>query len=98
MKEWIAKYQKTIVGIGAISVLLICYLQQKELRKLRNQCSETIITYKIDSLQTLVDSLDLEVFNANNAAGRYELSLQHIEETHPKAAKEFNHFLQNETE
>ncbi len=37
MKEFIAKYQKAIVGTGAVSVLLICYLQQKELAKLRSE-------------------------------------------------------------
>jgi hypothetical protein len=92
MKEWITKYQKAIVGTGAVSVLLICYFQQKELVKLRTELK------KVDSLNIIVDSLQLETFNANNAAGRYELSLQHIEKTHPKAAKEFDRFLKNETE
>jgi hypothetical protein len=36
MKEFIANYQKAIVGTGAVSVLLICYFQQKELTKLRS--------------------------------------------------------------
>ena len=35
MKEWIAKYQKAIVGTGAVAVLVVCYFQQKELSKLR---------------------------------------------------------------
>ena len=37
MKEFIQKYQKAIVGTGAVSVLLICYFQQKELSKLRSE-------------------------------------------------------------
>ena len=37
MKEWIAKYQKAIVGTGAVAVLIICYFQQKELAKLRSE-------------------------------------------------------------
>lgn len=52
----------------------------------------------IDSLKKMTDSLSTELFIANNAAGRYELSLQHLEQVNPKAAKEFNRFLQNETE
>ena len=44
MKEFIEKYQKAIVGTGAVSVLLICYFQQKELSKLR---SEQIKVYNI---------------------------------------------------
>lgn len=35
MKEWIAKYQKAIVGTGAVAVLILCYYQQKELKRLR---------------------------------------------------------------
>ena len=35
MKEFIAKYQKAIVGTGAVAVLVVCYFQQKELSKLR---------------------------------------------------------------
>ena len=35
MKEFITKYQKAIIGTGAVSVLLICYFQQKELTKLK---------------------------------------------------------------
>jgi len=37
MKEWIVKYHKAIIGTGAVSVLLICYFQQKELKKLRKE-------------------------------------------------------------
>ena len=35
MKEWISKYQKAIVGTGALAVLVLCYFQQKELSKLK---------------------------------------------------------------
>lgn len=51
-----------------------------------------------DSLTNLIDSLRDEYFIANNAAGRYELSLQHLEEVNPKAAKQFTDFLTHETE
>ena len=51
-----------------------------------------------DSLTHLIDSLHDEAFNANSAMGRYELSLQHLEEVNPKAAKQFNDYLSNETE
>ena len=50
MKNWIAKYQKTIIGVGAISVLLICYYQQKELAKLRAETSKPHIIVGADSL------------------------------------------------
>jgi hypothetical protein len=99
MKEFIAKYQKAIVGTGAISVLLICYMQQKELSRLR---SEQIKVYNVpaavDSLQNVIDSLRSEAFMANSIVGRYELTLEHLYEVDPTAAKEFDDYLQHETE
>jgi len=99
MKEFIVKYQKAIVGTGAISVLLICYMQQKELSRLR---SEQIKVYNVpaavDSLQNVIDSLRSEAFMANSIVGRYELTLEHLYEVDPTAAKEFDDYLQHETE
>lgn len=97
MKEFIQKYQKAIVGTGAVSVLLICYLQQKELSKLRSE-KVSISVPKVDSLQNVIDSLDMEVFNLQNINGRYELSLEHLYEINPKAGKEFTEFMEHETE
>jgi hypothetical protein len=99
MKEFIQKYQKAIVGTGAISVLLICYFQQKELSKLR---SEQYTIYSVpastDSLQSIVDSLESEIFILHTQNGRYELSLEHLYEVNPKAGKEFTEFMEHETE
>jgi hypothetical protein len=99
MKEFIAKYQKAIVGTGAVSVLLICYYQQKELSKLR---SEQVKVYNVplavDSLQNIIDSLEAETFSAQTQNGRYELSLEHLYEVNPKAGKEFSNFMELETE
>jgi len=57
MKEFIAKYQKAIVGTGAVSVLLICFLQQKELARLRSE--PKIEVYQGGDIQKgqLIDSL-----------------------------------------
>ena len=99
MKEFIQKYQKAIVGTGALSVLLICDYQQKELSKLR---SEQIKIYNVpaavDSLQSTIDSLNSEVFILQTQNGRYELSLEHLYEVNPKAGKQFDEYLNNETE
>jgi hypothetical protein len=99
MKEFIQKYQKAIVGTGAVSVLLICYFQQKELTRLR---SEQIKVYNVpvavDTLQSIVDSLNGELFILQTQNGRYELSLEHLYEVNPKAAKQFDEYLQHETE
>ena len=99
MKEFIAKYQKAIIATGAISVLLICYFQQKELTKLRTEQVKVYqVPHNIDSLINLKDSLYDELFIQKTTNGRYELSLEHLYEVNPKAAKEFDEFLNNETE
>jgi hypothetical protein len=99
MKEFIQKYQKAIVGTGAVSVLLICYYQQKELSKLR---SEQVKVYNVPKavniLQSTIDSLNSEVFILQTQIGRYELSLEHLYEVNPKAGKQFDEYLNNETE
>jgi len=98
MKEWIAKYQKAIVGTGAVAVLVICYLQQKELSKLRaEQKIEVVVGGDIEKAQ-LIDSLHDELFQAKVQNGRYELSLEHLYEVNPSAAKEFTNFMEHETE
>ena len=101
MKEFIQKYQKAIVGTGAIAVLVVCYFQQKELAKLRTQQPIEVFNggdIVKDSLINLTDSLHDELFNAKTEVGRYELSLEHLYEVNPKAGKEFSDFLEHETE
>ena len=98
MKEWIAKYQKAIVGTGAMAVLVVCYFQQKELTKLRaEQKIEVVVGGDIEKAN-LIDSLHDELFNAKVENGRYELSLQHLYEVNPKAAKAFDDYMAHETE
>ena len=99
MKEFIQKYQKAIVGTGAVSVLLICYYQQKELSKLRREQIKVYnVPATVDSLQSTIDSLNGEVFILQTQNGRYELSLEHLYEVNPEAAKEFTEFMEHETE
>jgi hypothetical protein len=99
MKEWIAKYQKAIVGTGAVAVLIVCYLQQKELSKLRSEQIKVYnVPHNVDSLITLKDSLYDELFISKVQNGRYELSLEHLYDVNPKAGKEFQDFMEHETE
>lgn len=106
MKEFIAKYQKAIVGTGAVAVLVICYLQQKELSKLRSERDE-LTKHMVDSHAMVggdiqkanaIDSLNDEIFNLKVENGRYELGLQHLYEVNPKAGKAFTEFMEHETE
>ena len=98
MKEFIQKYQKAIVGTGAVSVLLICYFQQKELSKLRSERVVVSTPKTTDSLQKVVDSLETELFMSQTMNGRYELSLEHLHEVNQKAGLEFQRYMENETE
>ena len=75
MKEWIAKYQKAIVGTGAVAVLILCYFQQKELSKLRSEQIKVYnVPHNVDSLITLKDSLYDELFDkySETLMGEYE--------------------------
>jgi hypothetical protein len=105
MKEFIAKYQKAIVGTGAVAVLVICYLQQKELAKLRAQPKIEVYTggdiqkgMIIDSLQTRCDSLYDELYPAQIQLNRYEMAYQILLERNPKAAKQYGDIISDETE
>jgi hypothetical protein len=99
MKEFISKYQKAIVGTGAVAVLVLCYFQQKELAKLRSEHVEvSTVPYVIDSLQNRCDSLYDEVFNAKVENGRYELTFDHLKEVNPKLGQEMEDWMGHETE
>ena len=44
------------------------------------------------------DSLELENFILQTKIGRYETSLEYLNEKHPKAAKDFENYLSTQTE
>jgi hypothetical protein len=94
MKEFIAKYQKAIVGTGAVAVLLICYLQQKELAKLRK---EQNVNGNIQKTE-LIDSLRSELFVKETIIMRYEVALDMLKEEDKKAADKFELILTTQTE
>jgi len=103
MKKYIGGALK-LVASGLL--LYTVYEQNKVIQKykhetisIRNDNGDTLnVQINANDTQHLIDSLNDEIFNANTATGRYELSLQHLEEVNPKAAKQFNDYLQNETE
>lgn len=105
MKEWIGKYQKAIVGTGAVAVLVICWLQQKELTTLRAQHKIDVVVggdiqknQTIDSLTNMADSLRDEVFVKDVQLGRYEVALELLKEKDKKAAELFDLILTTQTE
>jgi hypothetical protein len=79
-------------------VLVVCYFQQKELTKLRaEQKIEVVVGGDIEKAN-LIDSLHDELFIIKVENGRYELSLDHLKEVNPEAGKQFQEFMEHETE
>ena len=98
MKEFIAKYQKAIVGTGAVAVLVVCYFQQRELSKLRaEQKIEVVVGGDIQKANT-IDSLQSELFVQQTIVTRYEVALELLKEEDKKAADKFELILTTQTE
>ena len=98
MKEFIQKYQKAIVGTGAVAVLVVCYFQQKELSKLRaEQKIEVVVGGDIQKANT-IDSLESELFVQQTIVTRYEVALELLKEEDKKAAEKFELILTTQTE
>jgi hypothetical protein len=55
---------------------------------------------EINTLKTSsgIDSLQAELFIKQTEVGKYELSLEHLKEINPDAAKEFEDYMTHETE
>lgn len=98
MKEFIQQYQKTIVGIGALSVLVLSYFQNQEIKRLREEKLPTNYIRAIQSLEAERDSLNGELFIEQTNIGRYEVALDMLKESNPKAAEEYERILTTQTE
>ncbi len=98
MKEFIQKYQKTIVGTGAVAVLVLCYFQQKELKRLRAEQKIEVFEGGDIVKGQLIDSLQTENEILTNIIGRYEITLENLKEINPKAGEEFETFFYTKTE
>ena len=98
MIEFIKKnYSKLGMGL-ALTMLVINYYQQRELSKLRAEQKIEVVVGGDIQKANLIDSLHDELFQAKVQNGRYELSLEHLYEVNPSAAKEFTNFMEHETE
>jgi hypothetical protein len=105
MKEFIQKYQKAIIGTGAVAVLVLCYFQQKELAKLRaEQKIEVVVggdiqtAQTMDSLMNVIDSIRAENLPLQVENGRYYMALELLREEDEKAAEKFELILTTQTE
>ena len=79
MIKFINKYKQAFTVVGALSVLTVCYLQQKELAKLRIDTK---------SKQWVIDSLGSEIFTKDIQIGSYEVMWEKIKEIHPETAEQ----------
>jgi hypothetical protein len=105
MKEFIAKYQKAIVGTGAVAVLVLCYFQQKELARLREETKVEIMVNNtvhtantMDSLMNVIDSIRAENIPLQTQLGRYEMALELLREEDEKAAERYEKIITSQTE
>jgi hypothetical protein len=90
------KFINPLLSLGTAAALLgAIYFQNQQIDSLKKQ---TPIQNVVGSNQNIVDSLQEEIFMLQTQNGRYELSLEHLYEVNPKAGKEFQNFMEHETE
>ena len=90
------KFINPLLSLGTAAALLgAIYFQNQEIDSLKKQ---TPIQNVVGSNQNIVDSLEEELFMLQTQNGRYELSLEHLYKVNPKAGKEFQNFMEHETE
>ena len=91
------RYINPLLSLGTAAALLgAIYFQNQEIDSLKKQTP--IQNVVGNDNQNIVDSLQEELFMLQTQNGRYELSLEHLYEVNPKAGKEFQNFMENETE
>lgn len=103
--KFLSANQKQVASGAALFLLVICYMQHKQITKLRQEPKIEVYTggdiergRMIDSLQTLVDSLHAENFPCQVELGRYQVAYEIFMERNPKAAQQYGTIISEETE
>jgi len=103
--KWLIANQKQVASGAALFLLVICYLQQKQLAKLRSEPKIEVYTGGdiergriIDSLQNLSDSLYNENYPCQIELSRYQMAYKIFVERNPKAAEQYGTIISQETE
>ena len=86
MKEYI-KPLLTTFSVGLF--LYTMYTQNAKITELKTA---------VVKQEKVIDSLQTKVFQTQTLNGQYEMTLNHLEEVNPKAAKQFQKYLLSETE
>lgn len=95
------KYLKYFSVGGALSLLVICYFQQKQNAKLRAQTTQVNTDSLISVINTLQherDSLDSENFPCQIELSRYQTAYKIFLERDPQGAKIYGDIISDETE
>jgi hypothetical protein len=59
---------------------------------------EQVYLQTIESKQSEIDSLDMEIYSKEIIIGRYEITFDYLKDRNPEVAKEINEFFNEETE
>jgi len=87
------KYITAILSIGTITLLFYTMFD------LKNQVKQIpVLQHQLDSVTIQLDSISLINFQNEVQNGRYEITLEQLKETNPKAAKKFEEFMNSKTE
>lgn len=86
MKEYI-KPLLTTFSVGLF--LYTMYTQNAKITELKTA---------VVKQEKVIDSLQTKVFQTQTLNGQYEMTLNHLEEVNPKAAKQFQNYILSETE
>jgi hypothetical protein len=78
-----------LVCVAYLVAVFIIGFQQGKIKRLNQE---------MKSITNVKDSLYDELFNARVMNGRYELTLDHLQEVNPKTALEFVNYMNHETE
>ena len=88
MIEFINKYQRFITGAGALSVLVLCYFQEIEIRELRTSLKRVAET---KNAIAKIDSLQRDLYQASVIIDKYDRAIDDLKQTNPSVASELEH-------
>lgn len=83
----------TLIVLGVAGLLYEDYQHHRLIEELQSKQAPNVI-----ETEKLIDSLETQLFIATSTNGRYEMTLEHLYEVNPEAAKEFDEYYNQETE
>lgn len=86
-----------IVSLGFLWSLFSMHNYREKYQSLVTK-TESLNNYKIDSLQHLVDSLDMENYPCQIELNRFQVAYEIFMKRNPKAASQYGDIISDETE